>query len=1113
MAIKYFGSGGSGNAQKIQNVDVSATPPTVGQVLKADAAGDWAPGVDSDSANAVTLQGRTLVATAPIDGDAIKWNANAPAGAGPGEWQPHPDNNSTDATHIQNIPVDTLAPTATKTTLVFDSTAAEYVAEFGAGIVSDGIRSYLKDPTENVGLGISSGMLGKLHAKTDVVADICKIITESDQGPAALHVRADTQGTQGGTGYGNIQIWNAGAPKVNIHYSPGTDEAIITADGTSNALKGLCLKSNGVSGQNLGNQKLGSNSFGQVADINNITGSDGNPMTTDVNAGTTINITSGNGDLLGKLAPGDMVSVNSGVNYAHVIDVVSNAQMLVSKPVGVGGSQNMKIQKSVLDARLNGGTVAMMLDATSQLAVGAGRMDPEGSLHVSDTNEAKAIVDSMGANALLELRANSETGAAAGPNRDTAIRFIEGTALAEKGRINYSADDSEMWIIADGRPLPTNGLILDNEGSLKARRVKQGDTIASILGTDGAPATTTAAAATNFFSSANCSANFDFAAVSEGDRIALINDPTNYETVVSAGATSFIITGGLGDGTSQTIKLEQCILAFVDEAGAPRLIIKDDGGIAMGDAISTPAGYPADDVIIQASQQGVAKGAIHSLTKNAQFDLISNSAGAAVGPDRDSTLAFSEGVGMGQKATISYTADYKQIALSLTDTPTVEDRITFQETPTGGRLGVRQRRGASGMSAKKLPDGQMLDFASAAVQATSDFSLTTHTLLGTNNPYQLMAIGDLVALSATTPTADEYVEITGMSTTYFQTGALIGASGVSQDVWLKPAHFRLEAATTTQTEFSIDADGRGRLGTWEAGYDSKLTVKGDVALNTFDTATQPAGYQSARIYYRGTNGGNDDKMRLLLHFDQEGPHQAWGDSAFGATRRHIVTSNGVIIDTTAGAAKFGNGAAKFDGSSSLIVDQMFGAQGDFYPVSPGQTWSMWMKLYPTPTSNIHALANVYGTATDYQSITYNQTTDTLSMQEDSGSGKITSWTCPNMGITSGVGAIGTGVWFTLVFVYEQSSSRIFPFVNGVPKTPGTVTTSWSNLWSTAAMSIGYDRGDSGAYAHMMLDEYAISSAVRHTTGYLAPTEPYYAKGLYCWHSDLSMPYRLDPVGA
>ena len=74
--------GGTGNAVQIQNVDVSATPPTVGQVLKADAAGDWAPGVDSDSANAVTLQGRALAATQPNDGDAVKWNTSANAGAG-----------------------------------------------------------------------------------------------------------------------------------------------------------------------------------------------------------------------------------------------------------------------------------------------------------------------------------------------------------------------------------------------------------------------------------------------------------------------------------------------------------------------------------------------------------------------------------------------------------------------------------------------------------------------------------------------------------------------------------------------------------------------------------------------------------------------------------------------------------------------------------------------------------------------------------------------------------------------------------------------------------------------------------------------------------------------
>ena len=727
-----------------------------------------------------------------------------------------------------------------------------------AGVLTDGTRSYLKDSTENLGLGISSGMLGKLHAKTDVVADICKIVTESDQGPAALHVRADTQGTQGGTGYGNIQIWNGGAPKVNIHYSPGTDEAIITADGTSNAQKGICLKANGVSGQNLGNQKLGSNSFGQVADIPNITGNDGNPMQTDVNAGTTVNITSGNGDLLAKVAPGDMVSVNAGTNYAHVISVVSNAQMTISSPLGVGGAQNMKVQKSIFDARLDGGTVAMLLDATAQLGVGAGRMDPEGSLHVSDTNEAKAIVDSMGKNARLELRADSQTGTATGTDRDSSITFLEGTAQAEKGRITYSADDNELWLIADGRPLPTNGLILDNEGSLKARRIKQGDTIATLLGTDGVAATTTATAGTNFFSAVNCSANFDYEAVSEGDKIALSSAPTVFETVTSAGSTSFITDGGLGDGTSQTIKLEKCILSFVDESGGPKVVVSPEGRLGVGtmspDAeltVRTPLGG------------GNCSIKVFSPDDQAIVSLKADRTGVATGNNRNPSVNFQSGAGSGEAARIRYTKDHEQLEISLEDTPTVNDKLTMTTTPTGARVGVRQERGASGLSAKKLQDGQLLDSAGVAIQAQTNFSLTTHTIIGANDPLQLLAVGDLVAVGPTLPVPSDYAEIMGVGSNFFTTGDQIGVSGSTTDIWIKPAHFRLEDPTTTEDAFIVDGVGNARLGSWETGLDAKLTVKGDVVLKTFDTATEPAASDSARIYYRGTDGGNDDKMRSI----------------------------------------------------------------------------------------------------------------------------------------------------------------------------------------------------------------------------------------------------------
>lgn len=1141
MAIRYHGSGG--DSSSIRGVEVGTTPPTDGQVLKYDQPNDeLVYATDATSENATSLQGRALAATAPNDGDAIKWNA------GVGQWQPHVDNNSQDATHIQSIPVTTdvptldeglfldatgsykpgpvnasqmggrdvsAAPVADQAQWVFDLATTEWTHQQSAGVLTDGTRSFLKDPDENLGLGVATGLSGKLHAKESTPAISCKIVTESDQGPAAVHVRADTQGTQGAAGYGNFQIWNSGAPKVNIHFNPSGDgELIVNSDGTSNALKGLCLKSDGRSGFGLGSTRIGSNSFGQVADIANLIGSDGNPLQTGVNANTTININSGNGNLTDVLGEGDLIALDSaGATYAHVISVVSDTQVEVSSPLGDGtATQQIKVQHSILNAKLDGGTSGLVLDAGAKLGVGAGRMDPQGALHVSGATETTAIVDSMSKSATLELWSDSQTGTATGADLDTMIQFSEGTGRANKGQICYDSSESLMYIATDGTSTTTKGVDIKDDGrfGLHTNKEKIGNfkvkTIAdtaTLLGTDQLSVTTTSSGTV-----ITGSANSDFLRdLSEGDEIALSSDPALYSTILEiVSATSILVSKTVGDGTTQTISVKRAIASFFDSSSREQMVLSPTGNLGIG--VANPARKIVASTLVG---EGNCTIRAQSPDDQAVLSLQADSTGVASGPNKDPSVNFKSGAGAGEAGRIRYVKDYEQLEFSLKDTPSTNDMFTFQDTVRGARFGVRQARGASGLSAKKLPDGQMFDSSSVAITGTSDFSLSSHTMSANGLPQQIMAVGDLVALSNTIPAFSDYVPVMGVGASFFTTLQPIGISGVSLPVWLKPAHFRLEEGTTTEDAFIVDGDGNARVGYAQAGLDARMNINGDISLTDFGEGSAPTGADMAKIYYRSPAGGNDEKTVLLMHFDVGGPHGSFGDSSVGASFRHQITNDGVTIDTS--TSQFGTGSAKFDGSSALIIDQMLGTQGEFYPSVPGLTWQMWLRLAPTPISNIQPLCNVYGTATSYQSIVYNQATDELLMSEDVGLGKSTVWSIPNMGITSGGTPIGTGVWFALAFVYEASSNKVYAFVNGNLVGSDGVATSWSNLWSTAALNIGFDRGDSNLHGHFWMDEYAISREVRHTSSYLSPSEPFYAEGIYCWHSGLSAPYRLQPVGS
>ena len=267
----------------------------------------------------------------------------------------------------------------------------------------------------------------------------------------------------------------------------------------------------------------------------------------------------------------------------------------------------------------------------------------------------------------------------------------------------------------------------------------------------------------------------------------------------------------LGDGTAQTIAVKRSQINIVDNANNTQFILSAENRIGIGKAnpqrrlhIATEAGEGNSTIILESPDD------------QSVLSLRADQGGTATGANKDPSINFNSGTEDGEHARLRYYADYDQLGLVMRDNPVVNDKVTISNSDnlsTGGsrgvRVGVRQDRGPSGLSAKKLPDGQVFDSANVAITGTSDFALVTHTISGTptNDPYQFMAVGDLVALSMAAPADSEYVEITGLSPAYFQTAKPIGISGQALNIWLKPAHFRLEDDTTTETHFLV---GGGR---------------------------------------------------------------------------------------------------------------------------------------------------------------------------------------------------------------------------------------------------------------------------------------------------------------
>ena len=900
----------SENATSIQDQPVAATVPLASQVLKytgtAGAGGQWVPGTDTAGSDALSIQSEPVDATTPTIGQVLKYAGTSGAG---GKWEPGADTAGSDATHIRSINVDSTAPTAAKNTLVYDATATEYVADYGAGVISDGSRSYLKDATENlgVGTGAAGALAGKIVAYNTGAGVDTKVVVEADSGHTALHLRADTSGTGvAGDRYAQVQFWQGGSSKAQLHYDPEDQELVYAPDGSASSGKGMAIKSDGRTGFHL-NEKISNFTVKGVADISPAVG-------------------------LMQPVPNETSPV--------LVDIVGSAVTTV------GG---------------------------------------------------------------------------AGPG-----------------------------------------------GFLKS--------------------------------------------IGVGDRIASAAVPGDYVTVIDVvDDDTLTVQPDMTDISNQQIGVQRALASFIDRSNDTEFIITDDGKVGIG----TP--NPARRLVVN-TQAGEGNCTIRAQSPDDQaiLSLKADTSGSVLsGGDRDSSVNFQSGISSGESARLRYYADYDQLGLVLRNNPVVNDKVTISNSDnlsTGGsrgvRVGVRQSRGASGLSAKKLPDGQVFDSSDVAITAQSDFALVTHTISGTpaNNPYQFMAVGDLVALSTAAPADSDYVEVTGLSSTFFQTSSQIGVSAQSFNIWLKPAHFRLEEPTTTETSLLVDGRDNVRIGTYEEGLDAKLNVNGTLALTNAGAQEMPSGANLAHIYYRSPAHGNDSLCRLLLHFDGDAAHGgAWADSSFGSTFQHIITSEGVTIGNS--VKKFGEGAALFDGASYLIVDQMLGSRGEFFPDSQGFTLTAWLNLDSTGT--IQPLWGVGGTAADWQNITYNQSTDTLACYENTGVGKTLNWAVPSIGLSH-------STWHYLMIAYTTAGSgTVYVFVDGTLVNVGgtSMVNTWIGMFSTGAINIGYDKYDSGLYFKGHIDEFSYSATARQIASFISPTEPFYAEGLYCNHAGRSAPYRLKPTGS
>ena len=610
-----------------------------------------------------------------------------------------------------------------------------------------------------------------------------------------------------------------------------------------------------------------------------------------------------------------------------------------------------------------------------------------------------------------------------------------------------------------------------------------------------------------------------------GDRIASAAVPGDYVTVIDVvDDDTLTVQPDMTDISNQQIGVQRALASFIDRSNDTEFIITDEGKVGIG----TP--NPSRRLVIQTAL-GEGNCTVRAVSPDDQaiISIRADSTGTrSSGGNRDPSINFKSGNGSGEDSRIRYVKDHESHEVSLTDNPTNEDTYAFQQTNRGGRFGVRQTRAISALSSKGLPTGELLGDDGLGVTATPNVSRQVHTVSANGDPFQRIAIGDRVAIQSTLPAADsDYAYVSGVASSFFTTSTDIGVASVPNKVWLKPAHFRLEASTTTENVLVVDSESRLNVGMQTGGLDSALNINGGLSLAEETTPTAPplddagAAQDVTKLYFQKGNG-NDDDMRCLIHFDEDGPHGFLSDSGFGASQRHTITNKPGLIDTDgvvpdSSTTKFGSGSAHFQGDAYLNIDEMFGGGTDFDPNNaPGYSWSFWLNLEANATST-QPLTGVYNTASKWSHFIYDDIADSLMLKQDFGAGPVTSATIPNMGITTGASPIGMGTWFYLAFVYERSSNKLFAFVNGVLIGSDTLTAAapnaFADVWVNSAIRIGFDEGYSSSKFKGYMDEIAFSSKVRHTTGFTNPSESFRATGVYAWHGGLSQPYRLQPVGA
>ena len=366
--------------------------------------------------------------------------------------------------------MDSVAPTATKNTLTYDSTAAEYVADYGAGVISDGSRSYVKDLTENLGVGTAGpGLSGKIHAY-NTGNQGTRIVAESQTGPASIHLRSNADGTAAtGDQYAQVQFWDDGATRAQIHWDGVDRELVYTADGSANSSKGIAVKDDGRTGFHL-NEGISNFTVKTIADTATLVGMDGGIITTDV---STTTLTANNpgsvaSGFLKLIGVGDRVSVSTAASvFATVVDVVSDTVLTLDSAIGDGTATQTITLKRAIASFVDSSNVTQAI-LSDRARLGIGTKNPQRKLHVAtEAGEGNStiILESPDDQSVLSLRAD-QTGVASGTNKDPSINFQSGTGPGELARLRYYADYDQLGLVMRDNPVVNDKVTFSNSDNL-----------------------------------------------------------------------------------------------------------------------------------------------------------------------------------------------------------------------------------------------------------------------------------------------------------------------------------------------------------------------------------------------------------------------------------------------------------------------------------------------------------------------------------------------------------------------------------------------------------------------------------------------------------------------